>query len=147
MIGSPTVTCRKPVSPKSKPARSVARYNANAASATSNAGTSARRVGLAPRSATGALAGDGGTDLGKRPRVDDVPRFDPAAAGGGDAEQHLPLQHFRAVAVAVDDQFCAGGDGAAGERAVEIEVRRRAVHFDEGCGLDGELEAPAGSEN
>ena len=44
------------------------------------------------------------------------------------------------MAVAVDDDGGAGGDGATRERPVEIEVRRRAVDFDDrarlGCGRE-----------
>src|SRR5262245_8454032 len=113
MTGDPTVVCRWPVSPKSKSGRSVARYSANVASAIRTAGRIARRRVWPPGSAAGTLAGDDGTNLRQRPRVDHVPRLDPAAARRGDAELHLPFEQFRAMAVAVDDQIGAGGDGAA----------------------------------
>ena len=89
------------------------------------------------RSARGALGGDDRADLGERSRVQHVPRLDPAAPRGDDAELHLPAEHLGAVAVAVDRHGGAGGNGAARERAVQVEVRRRAVDFDDRAGLDG----------
>src|SRR5262245_14496150 len=140
MIGDPTVVCRWPVSPKSKSGSSVAWYRMKAASPTRSAGSRARRP--APRSASGVFAGDRGADISERSCIDDVPRFDPAAARRHDAELHLEIEQLRAMAVAVNGDFDASGYCAARQGAVEIEMRRRAVDLDDGVRLGGDLEQP-----
>ena len=55
---------------------------------------------------------------------------------------HLPVEHLGAMTVAVDGDGRAGGDGAAREGAIEIQMRRRAVDLDDGSGFDGSLEQP-----
>jgi hypothetical protein len=44
---------------------------------------------------------------------------------------HLPREHLGAVTVAVDADRRAGADRLARERAVQVEMRRRAVDFDD----------------
>ena len=55
-------------------------------------------------------------------------------------EMHLARQHVRAVAVAVDGDGRSRGDRPPGERAVHVEVRGRAVDFEQRAGLDGRFE-------
>jgi hypothetical protein len=71
-----------------------------------------------------------------------VAGFDPASPRGHDAELHLAVEHFGPMAVAVDGDGRTCRDGAAGEGAIEIQVRRRTVDLDERPGLDGGLEQP-----
>jgi hypothetical protein len=89
-----------------------------------------------------ALGGNKRADLGPRPRIDDVTRFDPAPPRRHDAELHLPVEHLGAMAIAVDGHFRASGDRAPRERAVKVQVRRCAVDFDERLRLDGGFEEP-----
>ena len=86
-------------------------------------------------SARAALGGDDGADLLDRPGVEHVARLDPAAPRRDDAELHLAPEHLGAVTVAVDADGGAGGDRPPRERAVEIEVRRRAVDLDARSGV------------
>ena len=83
-----------------------------------------------------ALRGDESPDLGDRPGVEDMLRFHPAAPGRADTERHLPLKRAGAVAVAVNREGDTGRDGATRMVPVEVEVGRRAVHFQRGAGLD-----------
>src|SRR5947207_2001287 len=119
MYAEPAIVWNAPVSPKSRPGRSVARYRANAAAAT----TAAHPANLTYSGC--ALGGDDGTDLFDCARVQHVPRLHPAAPRHGDAQLHLPVEHVGAVAVAVDRHHGAGGDGAPRECAIQVEMRRR----------------------
>ena len=72
--------------------------NVKAAGARSYQPDALRRVqGVSrrPPARPAALGGDERADLGERPRVEHVPRLDPAAPGGPDAEPHLPVEQRR----------------------------------------------------
>src|SRR5687767_1260853 len=63
-------------------------------------------------------------------RVQHVRGLHPAAPGSTDPEPHLPLERFGAMTVAVYRQRDAGFSSTARDRAVHVEMTRRAVHFE-----------------
>src|SRR6266550_2501830 len=63
------------------------------------------------------------------PGVQHVPRLDPAAPRGADAEPHLARQPLRAMAIAVDGDCHSSRDRAARKAAIHVEMAWRAVDF------------------